>query len=755
MWLSILCVFCLLQSIALIAAGALRVNKERKRNLLVLTQGDEKNHRSVLTLFQVFLIWYFFAVVTLYFPIYRVEYSGDAVILRGFKVVLLSVHNALRTFILDGDFNGFRDVVGSTVFVQRHIGQLYNAYAAVIFVVSPFLTAGFVLSFFKNIKALVRYTFSFNEEICYISELNEYSLALAENILTEKSEGDKFYLDEAPDMKGLAEIENAEVRGDIAAVLRSSKNSEITGEAVDDATEKKQCCFSRLFKKAVDAADKILTKKFASKTPLIIFFDVYETEDENNSELQERARRLKCIFFRNDMTDIGLKKGKNIKRKFYFVGKNDEENINQAITMINHCREADGGVYNRAETEFYVFSITRESEALLDMVDKGNMKVRRVNEKRNLVLNTVIDYPVFENYKLTPEGKKRVCALIIGAGSYGRELMKTLCWCGQMPDYEIAVHICDKEDGVEAKLENAFPELMRERLNSDKRKNKGENEPRYEIYVHKNIDAFGSSLRKLAEEIEMPTSVFVTLGTDEYNVEAAMKIRSLFEYRRKDTKEDKPKVYSVVYSAVKNQIFAKGLKVVGKSDYDITFIGNMKTRYSLKVIEQNMLDKIGMRVHLGWTLRCINSLIDTYSDALLALKRNPAGREEAEAVKDARVALEEGLGQIASEEDKYGKYEYFRRSSVANATHMIVMKKLGITFNDNEIAQINEHKRWCVFMRCEGYVYHTSGRDYVAKTHHNLEPYENLTPDDKIKDCIAVYKVLRMSEGCKSVDGEG
>ena len=189
---NLLSLVCLAQSLILAMIGGFRAHGRYKKELEFIDGDGSKTHRSIFTPFQVFLIWFFFAVVSLYLPIYRLDLDADAVVLRGIKVVLLSVHNGLRTFILDGDFYCFVSFGGNPLIVDGVIGQIYNIYAEVIFETAPILTAGFVLSFFKNISALVRYKLSFNNEICYISELNSASLALAVNILTEKRRGDSF-----------------------------------------------------------------------------------------------------------------------------------------------------------------------------------------------------------------------------------------------------------------------------------------------------------------------------------------------------------------------------------------------------------------------------------------------------------------------------------------------------------------------------------------------------------------------------------
>ena len=730
---NVLSLVCLVQSLILVAIGGFRAHGRYKKELEYIDGDGSKTHRSIFTPFQVFLIWFFFAVVSLYLPIYRLDLDADAVVLRGIKVVLLSVQNGLRTFILDGDFYCFISFGGNPLIVDRVIGQVYNIFAAVIFVTAPFLTAGFVLSFFKNISALVKYKLSFNNEICYISELNSASLALAVNILTEKRTEDSFILKPRKlGNGGLDPIDDGETEAYVDDLLAENAKSAVK------ALPRKTGFIGRLGEKL----DSFLRAKFGSNRPLIVFFDVHENDEEAYQELLERAKSLRCICFENDISDIGLKKNAGIKRKFYFVGLNAEENINQAISMINHCRVAEDGIYNTYNTEFYIFSTSRESEALLDMVDNGNIKVRRVNEKRNLVLNTVIDYPVFENFTQESEDSvRRMTALIIGAGNYGTELLKTLCWCGQLPNYELSVHIADKREDVESSLKQDAPELMESRANAVSELHP--EEPYYEIFTHSDIDVNNDSLDKLLSDMPLPDNVFVTLGADEINVEVAMKVRSILRRRVNELGGKHPKVYTVIYSGVRNETFGNGLRVADRDDFDITFIGDIRTRFSLKVIEQDMLDKMGMMVHLGWTMRSANKCVADYAAARKASFANSGDSELEEAFKKAKEKLAKAIASIPRDKARYRKYEYYRRASIASVVHMLVMKNLGVTFSTKTEAQILEHKRWCAFMRCEGYVKQVkSGRDYVAKTHHDLRLFSNLSPEDQIKDSIELYDYI-------------
>ena len=136
-------------------------------------------------------------------------------------------------------------------------------------------------------------------------------------------------------------------------------------------------------------------------------------------------------------------------------------------------------------------------------------------------------------------------------------------------------------------------------------------------------------------------------------------------------------------------------------DYGIYFIGDMKSRYTIESVEQNELDAEALKCHLHW--------VDKSQEA------------------DARA--------------KYNKYEYYRRSSYAEAIYMQFRQDLGITDAcDADTLKEWEHKRWNTFMRSEGYVGMGTEKDDLCKTHPSLIPYQDLSDFEKDKDGINTKK---------------
>lgn len=117
------------------------------------------------------------ASVGLFIPIYAQILKKD--LFYGVKVVLLSIHNTIRLFAIDGEFS----IISTyTDRLSGWIGSAYPILAATLFVGAPVLTFGVVLSFFKNVTAYNKYLLGCKKDAFIFSELNERSLALARSL---------------------------------------------------------------------------------------------------------------------------------------------------------------------------------------------------------------------------------------------------------------------------------------------------------------------------------------------------------------------------------------------------------------------------------------------------------------------------------------------------------------------------------------------------------------------------------------------
>ena len=148
----------------------------------------------------------FFAAISVFVPIYFEDFSTETHLsFRVLKTILLSVHNSIRLFVVDGEYDIIRDFVydNSSIYAQS-----YSVLAAIIYVLAPVLTFGFVISVFSDLISQTRLLFRRNKEYCVFSDLNERSLALAKDLKENRnkkrvivfSEVKKDYTDEKEDV---------------------------------------------------------------------------------------------------------------------------------------------------------------------------------------------------------------------------------------------------------------------------------------------------------------------------------------------------------------------------------------------------------------------------------------------------------------------------------------------------------------------------------------------------------------------------
>lgn len=614
----IVCAVALCLSVAIVVACILLAVRQRRRQLM-------GRHVS-LRPFWAIVGGVFLAGIALSFPLYLLAYFQDSGFSVVFKSLWMSVFNTMRLFLLNADFDPIRDLLASVH--SQALSVVYSIYACILYVVAPILTAGFVLSLFKSATAQIAYALHPATDTYYMSELNEQSLLLAEDIMHNTPEQRK----------------------------------------------------------------------------TVVFLSVNLT-DENSEERIMRAKRIGAICLPKDITEIKLKtRKKDVLRKLYFISETADKNLEQALQIIHKCRLDER--YNNSNTEFYVFSTSPESESLLNTADNDKMKVRRVNESRNLIFNTLYTENVQTDSifadAIDGEHGKDLNIVIVGLGRYGTELFKALCWIGQMRGYSLTLHIFDKAKNVEEKIGGIAPELL-------KRNGIREAGESYcKIFCHPGIDAKELPFIKKLQEIGNVTTAFALMGEDEMNLDAAIRMREIFGQLHHERKYTIPTIYAAVTSPAKNETIEKsgGIKSFEGVDYGIKLIGNAKTEFSKAVIEQTDLEDLGLECHLQWAT--------TTED------------EE-------------------KERAKYYKYEYYRRSSIAEALYAKLRVKLGIltggSAEEDRQIRINEHCRWNAYMRTEGYVHIPDTkpeRDHIAKVHFNLVPDKRLTKADQDKDTVVI-----------------
>ena len=418
------------------------------------------------------------------------------------------------------------------------------------------------------------------------------------------------------------------------------------------------------------------------KNAILVFTGVAGLDETYALSLQEKLKGVNAIFFKKDMATVKLNiHNKNKEIYFFIISENEDKNLNAFQLLSQKYKERD-------KSYLYLFSSSVQSDMLLSNCAKGKLNIRRINPARSLIYNNLYEngYQLFESALENNNGSKTISAVIVGLGNYGLTLTKTLAWFCQMDGYEIKINAFDKNPLAESIFSSECPELASEKYNGKKI----DGEPYYSIKVHSNSDYKSAEFDNLLNQIDDATYVFVSIGSDQLNIDCAVKIRRLFA-----KKGLYPTIKAVVFDGdlkhnIENAVNFKN------QPYDIQLVGDLTSTYCEKVV--------------------INPALE-----LEALERH----------------------KKYGAEDSFWHFEYNNKSSMASAIHMQARIKCGIkgankkeedlTPEEAHDIEVLEHKRWNAYMRSEGYVYGPERND-LAKVHHNLVDFEALSEEDKRKD---------------------
>ncbi len=434
------------------------------------------------------------------------------------------------------------------------------------------------------------------------------------------------------------------------------------------------------------------------KKSLVAFTDVYDLEGEGPSELAEEARKMGALCLKNDILSLKVNFAK--KRgdvKFFIIGEDEAENINHTLVLMEK--------YSDCENAFvYSFMDSCEAELLLSSAMNMNSKlsVRRINEAQSVVYTHLYENNLFEYAQTQENGEKVLSIVLVGIGQYGTELLKALCWYGQVPGIHLEVHVFDRDMLAEEKFNSLCPELM------SMNHTRIEGECQYDIWFHKTsegrgIDADTLTFDTAVTGIENISIIYVALGEDGQNIKTAVKIRTLF--RR--TGRHHPVIQTIVHHPRKSDIVDRyAFRDFKGNDYDVKFMGNIRTAYSYDVVIKSELEEEAKKRHLKWVEK----------------SSEEKKREETK---------------------KFYQYEYFRKSSMSSAIRSKIRREMNVPGTDKlpgdrteeeKIAiQKVEHAGWNAYMRSEGYCY-GGKRDDLAKLHPLLVPFDQLPEAEKRKD---------------------
>lgn len=140
-----------------------------------------------------FIAGFFLSSAALFFPLYyNSVFFGEAAGVNAFKSVVLSLHNTVRLFVVDDDFQFVQGILGAgELGVNEVLRVVYTSVFVVYYVVAPLLTATFILSLVSDFNQSVKYFFLRRRNVYVFSVLSASSLAVARDAVKIKEKRQK------------------------------------------------------------------------------------------------------------------------------------------------------------------------------------------------------------------------------------------------------------------------------------------------------------------------------------------------------------------------------------------------------------------------------------------------------------------------------------------------------------------------------------------------------------------------------------
>lgn len=479
------------------------------------------------------------------------------------------------------------------------------------------------------------------------------------------------------------------------------------------------------------------TKKWYARLfvrPLFIFSDVFGHTEENGYELVLRARKIRAVMVRKDVSHIKLKNKKN-RVEIFLIGEDESENVSQAICLTKALK-------NKTNVAIFVYASSESSGRIIDSLDKGGLllgnAVSQVIENdasgvlrgdydelfRSNGIGTddtfylkridpvdMLVTDMFSNEKngiavkiMERAAKSGIISIaIVGLGLYGRQILKTATWFFQKMGYKLEINVFEDNTASYERICQECPEFVS--VNPSDRIG----DANYDIRFFTGVNCFSSSFDACfegedKEHLERTQAVFVTLGNDDMNIEASIMIRKLFDRvkgidektlkrAKKDASLDDadPFIYAVVYDDKKYEMLgsANGGNFGNhkEQDYRIDFVGSLSKQYSYDTIERMLeTENRAIAYHLEWA-RLEAKLREFYeNDQVFKAHYDDCGgstkwsdsylfysEHDDDAEKNPSLIGTVKPGEVRSSIEQFFKFEYFRNASMAKALHKKVM----------------------------------------------------------------------------------
>ena len=570
---------------------------------------SEKKH--MMTSLRILTLGVFISCIFICFPFHRL---GDIDLSNPYSFigsVFFSIHSTLQAFVLESNLDAWLIILKKLDNTYAILQTIYTFWLIFLFIVAPILTLTNILSLFNALLSELRIKINFRKSLYVFSEMNDQSIAIARSI-------------------------------------------------------------------AKRAKDGLLDRK-----PMFVFTDCYPKDAEPDQDLLQAGRNMRAVCIKTDITHLKLSK-KRYPIEFFIIGADDSENMEHAIKLNDTYRDSSKCsvyVYSAKPNAGYILdsvdkgnltitsrSFTKENaKDFLDNKESANKAygvndsyyyIRRVNVVDAFTVKALTENNLMHQLSQNATDNHEISILIVGLGLYGTALLKNALWLYQIKDCRLKIHVIESEEKEKLldRIAKEMPGLTGYLVDdhSESSDDKAKEVPclhyhadkagdcQFDICVYPSIDCETSDLEKLLlqksackpsddadNEAKRPyhfsdvQAVFVTLGEDNKNIEAAVDLRGLFDrikhIKNRDLKnlsaDESPLIYSIVYDnrtaknldcgsddeAGQDDGNNKGILCYNGAPYHIRFIGRMSEHYHYDTIRDMKTQEFNaISLHVEW-----------------------------------------------------------------------------------------------------------------------------------------------------------
>lgn len=491
------------------------------------------------------------------------------------------------------------------------------------------------------------------------------------------------------------------------------------------------CYFSELNPESISLAKSIRYGDRKEKKALFVFCSADSDDDNISSECIEQARELGATLTRISLGDLKLTRRIG-KKTFFLMGKDDDN-----LAILSGFAEEERVARLKENDAIYVFAndnygtliektvrdkINRTLNGLpeKELLEPDKLKKKGtlfcVNRYKNLVYNLLGEEPLFT--ALNEESKDLKIA-IFGSGKIGTEMFLAAYWCGQMIDRKLKITVVsvEKESHFRSRIDHINSDILKtcdpnpeeELLKINGKGALAESYCSFE-FVNDNVylDGLDMLLAPPEEKNNTPGHIngnlvdfdyfVIALGSDKRNMEVAEQIRRIVTVKSRVKRDAGAKVpiACAVWSNELNDTIGE-TENTGSMKAEIIPFGSMESSFNID------------RVSLDAIREQASSTHDTYERIVFNQKNNKKKYEQDPYAYWANVSRAIHL-------------KYKAKCVSMNIDEYLSEAKSGSDFNNkrHELAWL-EHRRWCAFMRTEGFRCPTADEELA---------YINMLPDD-------------------------